>query len=82
MPASERVRILAQAQKAIQKKVRPLPDRQLARNLEAMQIDHVDAYKLGVEECQGELVRRIIDLISVVQSGEARGSYAPSEGGK
>ncbi len=41
------------------KKIRILPDRALRQNLEYAGLDEVEAYKLGVEEAQHDIMARL-----------------------
>jgi hypothetical protein len=59
---SSDTKVLAKAIKAASKKVRVLSTKALNSNLEHFCGDFAEAYQCGVEEAQGEIVRRLQEL--------------------
>lgn len=57
------VKTLQKARAEIAKNMKFLPEKQLRQNLEFAADDMVEAYQIGAEEAQAELVQRITDLI-------------------
>jgi hypothetical protein len=56
------LKTIDKALRAATRKMHFRSDAQLKRNLEFACMDTMEAYKLGVEECQGEIVRRLQEI--------------------
>lgn len=76
--ASPELVALRKACKEAAKKVRQLSDAKVCRNLQDAGLDALDAYKLGVEECQGSIVQRLLALVVQQQSADDRSSLSRS----
>jgi hypothetical protein len=69
-------RTLRRAIKAASKKIRLLGNRLLNANLECCCGDMAEAYQVGVEEAQGEIISRLMELQAKVSNAACRGAMS------
>ena len=67
------------AVKAAKKKVHTLGDKKLNENLEYACGSLAEAYRVGVEEAQGEIVSRLMELQNKLANESARASMSEND---